>query len=238
MGDAPYDIVYISFDPRWFGVEVDEDLHPVWTGHRDFGNPDIENGPDFLDASEAVRWWLNRGATRILLNLDGSEYLWAGVGPPPFDETAGAPRKVFSHEDPRGRPEGARAMAETDRTRTIDLDAQREKERREWTRIKLGGDLRRRRERIGISLEELARRLEVEPSWVRDIESGQTSLQVDYSQWVEIVWATRQPWPDARRTRPKPNDEKVRRFGWVDNGGGGLLRAEAAVRSWLDGDGG
>ncbi len=203
-------------------------MKPSWGGHREVpGGQDMEPGPDFLDASEAVQWWRDRGADQVFINLDGSEYLWAGVGPPPEDTMT-----VFSSDDPRGRHEDALLMAEAGRKRV------REKRslQRAQASIKLGEDLRRRRERTGLSVEELASRINGSIAWVTDVESGRTALEVDHNRWVGIVWATREPWPDERRYQPKTDDGKVRRYGWVDGEGAGLARAEESVRRWLEDD--
>jgi len=100
--------------------------------------------------------------------------------------------------------------------------------------IRLGQDLRRRRERVGLSVEELAARIDVPSSWVNDVESGRTALDVDHKMWVDIVWATREPWPDERRHQPKADVGRVRRVFWVSGPGGGLVRAEESVRRWLE----
>jgi hypothetical protein len=174
------------------------------------------------------------GQPEIFINLDGSGYLWAGSGPPPLNADTGSPREVFFHDDPKGRPEGALVLAHRIKASQIEQDSLQRRQREEWIRIKLGGDVRRRKERIGITLEDLALRLDVDPSWVRDVESGRTSMQLDHASWVDIVWATREPWPDPRRTQSGQNGTTVRPFGWVDEGGGGLLRAEESVRRWLE----
>ena len=233
VSDEPFGTVFLTFDYGWTDADAEEELKPSWGGHREIpGEQRIEPGPDFRDATEAVQWWRDRGATRIRINLDGTEYLWAGTGVPPKDAWTGIAMEVFSPDDPRGRPAGAVAMAEEARQRT----------REEWASqranvpIRLGRDLKRRRERARITTNELAARIGVEPSWVSDVESGRTALAVTHNQWVDIVWATREPWPDARRYEPKPDDGRVRRFGWVGGAGGGLVHAEDSVRRWLEDD--
>jgi hypothetical protein len=63
----------------WEDDPLEDEPHPHFFGHRDDGEL-FEDGPDFEDASDAVRWWRERGADRILIRLDHSCYLWAGDG--------------------------------------------------------------------------------------------------------------------------------------------------------------
>jgi transcriptional regulator with XRE-family HTH domain len=226
--EEPFGQVFLTFDHGWTDADAEEESKPSWGGHREIpGEQHVESGPDFLDASEAVQWWRDRGADQIFINLDGSEYLWAGIGPPPEDTMA-----VFSSDDPRGRYDAALGMAEAGRNR---IREERSLQRAQVP-ISLGENLRRRRERTGLSVEELAARIDVSPSWVGDVETGRTTLEVDHEQWVDIVWATREPWPDDRRHQPKPDDGTVRRYGWVGGEGAGLALAEESVRRWLEDD--
>ena len=108
MSDEPFGTVFLTFDYGWTDADAEEELKPSWGGHREIpGEQRIEPGPDFRDATEAVQWWRDRGATRIRINLDGTEYLWAGTGVPPKDAWTGIAMEVFSPDDPRGRPAGA-----------------------------------------------------------------------------------------------------------------------------------
>jgi hypothetical protein len=90
MGDVSNGRVYWGFDYDWNDADSDEERHPFWYGHCDFGEPEIEDGPNFRDANEAVQWWQEGGAKRILINLDGTEYLWAGTGTPPENARTGS----------------------------------------------------------------------------------------------------------------------------------------------------
>ncbi len=187
--------VYLTLDDCAL-VPASEEIHPTWGGLRDFGS-DVppERGPSFADASDAVKWWRQRGAEWIVIQIDSSEDLWAGVGPPPLAGAADERMAVFSDDDPRGRPEGAFATAEAARKRFETLFAHHQEQR--W--IEQGDQLRRRREAVGVSLEDLASRIGVDPSWVEDVELGRTTMEVTLGEWVELVWATREPWPDNRR---------------------------------------
>jgi hypothetical protein len=203
----------LNYDP-WDGA-----IQPQWDGHREFDGG-FEQGPVFADASDAVRWWRDRGAEWILIRLDDFEYLWAGVGPPPADDED--PLRVFSDDDIRGRPEGAKATAEAARARLREDEAagRRQKAAAE------GDRLRRRREDAGLTAADLATRMGHDPSWITDIEAGPTALDVSMSEWVDLVWATQDPWPDPRRSKVTGS-----RFGWV---GEGLTVAEGLVRSILE----
>lgn len=100
MGRVQDGIVYLALDVDVF--DGNDKAVPHWNGHRQFddGSP-IEMGPEFVDASDAVTWWRERGATRIFIRLDFGKYLWAGDGPPPEGRTT---LSVFDPGYPRGRP--------------------------------------------------------------------------------------------------------------------------------------
>ena len=67
MGGVSNGRVYLGLDYGWDDADSDEEPHPLWYGHCEFGGEDtVENGPEFLDASDAVRWWQDRGAKWIL----------------------------------------------------------------------------------------------------------------------------------------------------------------------------
>ncbi len=53
-------------------------------------------------------------------------------------------------------------------------------------------------------------------TWVDEVESGRTSSALTIDQWVDLVWATKEPWPDERRLG------NTGRYGWV---AGDLLHA-------------
>jgi len=218
MGATGAGRVYLALDyDAW-----DETVHPKWNGHREFDGG-LEPGPSFADASDAVRWWRDRGADWIVIRLNDTETLWAGAGPPPVDDAGPIP--IFSDDDPRGRPEGARATAEAGRRR---LDEQEAAERSQIA-IDEGDRLRRRREAIGLTVEDLATRMGLDPSWISDVESGLTTLEVSMNQWVNLVWATQEPWPDDRRTKRTGS-----RVGWVASKGQQLAVAEQLVSQRLE----
>jgi hypothetical protein len=81
-----------------------------------------------------------------------------------------------------------------------------------------------------------ASRIDAAPSWLAEVEFGRTAFEVTHKQWVDIVWATREPWPHPRRTELKPEDGKVRRYSWQGGIDAGLVLAEDAVRRWLEDD--
>jgi len=202
MGEGAAGKVFIAVDlsyEYWGDIVADELPQPQWFGHREWddGTPP-EEGPTFADASDAVRWWRNRGATWIAIRLDDSGYLWAGVGAPP---SSLSPMPLFSDDDPRGRPEGALASAKAARKLWREQLPGQIEAHRKHRATEAGDQLRKRREAVNLSVEELAARVQVAPAWIEDIESGQTSLQISLRQWVELVWATREPWPDEHRFR-------------------------------------
>lgn len=214
--------VFIASDfgyQHWDDVDVEEEPQPLWLGPREWddGTPP-EQGPGFADASEAVRWWRSRGADWIVIRLDDSGYLWAGVGPPP---PWSSPLPLFVDDDPGGRPEGAIATAKrwrkTLREGFKSTGVQRDAEE--------GARLRLRRESIGLSVEELAQRVNADTTWLADVESGRTTGDVSLRQWLDLVWATREPWPDERRFRHRGP------IGWA--GDRRLWTAEQIVRDIL-----
>jgi DNA-binding XRE family transcriptional regulator len=177
-------------------------------------------GPEFLDANDAVNWWRERGAMRILVRLDFGKYLWAGEGPPPDEPST---LSVFNPDDPRGRPEGA---AKTSKERRRDF-ADAVSARRLSFALDEGRRLTRRREAVHLSKRELANRVGQSEQWLLDAESGKLSDQVTFSQWVDLVWATRPGWPEERRA------SKATNAGWVAHQGQYLREAEVLVNSVL-----
>ncbi|MCU1363493.1 MAG: hypothetical protein JWM55_1321 [Acidimicrobiaceae bacterium] len=211
--------MYLSLDVDVFDEK--EDAVARWNGHCEFedGSPP-EMGRDFLDANDAVTWWRERGATRILVRLDFGKHLWAGAGPPPD-----VPSKlsVFDPNDPRGRPEGA---AKTSKDRRRDFADVVSARRRAFT-LDEGRRLTRRREAIHLSVTELAIRVGQSEQWLLDAESGKLSDEVKFSQWVDLVWATRPGWPGERRA------SKTQGASWVAHQGQYLREAEVLVNSVL-----
>lgn len=218
--------VYLSLVFDWADINNIE-IH--WSGHCEF-NGDVGNeyGPEFDDANDAVKWWRERGALRIFVRLDFHETLWAGGGLPPVEDVSGEALSVFDPADPRGRPRGAR--------KTVD-EAQRDARsqaatERAQTSIHEGRRLTRRREGIGLSVEELAIRVGGSPEWIREVESGVRSRQVTMTQWIDLVWATRTPYPDERRSAGA-----LTPVGWVASEGQFLAEAELVVNQalgWYD----
>ena len=193
-------IVYMAWDSDLLADEP----QPRFSGHREDGDT-FEDGPAFDDASDAVRWWRERGAGKILIRLDHSGYLWAGVGPPPVDPETGHPMPVFSDDDPAGRPEDSLARAKAEQRELREQEAAR----RANQPYEMGARLRARREAVGLSIEGLAERVESSPGWIESVEAGQTASALSLSHWVDLVWATREPWPDQRRFRNTGS------YGWV-----------------------
>jgi len=219
MGRVQDGTVYLSLDVDVF--DDDDKAVPHWNGHCQFddGSP-IEMGPEFVDASDAVTWWRERGATRIFIRLDFEKYLWAGEGPAPEGRTMAS---VFDPADPRGRPEGAVKTSEEQRR----VFADEVSARRLSFALDEGRRLTRRREAVHLSMGELADRVGQSEQWLLDAESGKLVGDVTFSQWVDLVWATRPGWPDEKRTRKTTNAS------WVAHQGQYLREAEVFVNSVL-----
>jgi hypothetical protein len=218
MGSVQDGTVYLSLDGDLFD---EENTAAHWTGHCEFGDgSQFEFGPDFLDANDAVTWWRKRGAKRIYIRLDFEEYLWAGEGSPSDDQ---AMLSVFDPADPRGRPDGA--------ANTLDVQrrafAEGESVERVVAALDEGRRLTRRREAILLSIDELADRVGQSTEWLLDVESGKSTYDVTFFQWVDLVWATRQRWPEEMRTR---DTGSVR---WVAQRGQFLREAEVFVNKML-----
>jgi hypothetical protein len=219
MGRVQDGTVYLSLDVDVF--DDDDDAVAHWNGHCQFddGSP-IEMGPEFLDANDAVTWWRERGARRILVRLDFGKYLWAGEGPPPDEPSS---LSVFDPDDPRGRPEGAAKSSKERRRDFADVVSAR----RLSFALDEGRRLTRRREAVHLSQRELANRVGQSEQWLLDAESGKLSDQVTFSLWVDLVWATRPGWPEERRA------SKTTNAGWVALQGQYLREAEVLVNSVL-----
>jgi hypothetical protein len=210
--------VFLSLDVDVFG---EENRAPRWNGHCQFDDASqFEMGPEFLDASDAVTWWRERGATRILIRLDFEKHFWAGDGPPPERIP---PMEVFDPTDPRGRPEGATKTADARRRAFAEVVSFR----RLAHALDEGRRLTRRREAAHLSIDELASRVGQSPQWILNAESGVLPSDVTFPQWVDLVWATRPGWPEEVRS----NDSA--RFGWVAQQGQFLREAEVLVNRIL-----
>jgi hypothetical protein len=217
VSDIPSGRVYLAL--TFYGPGPDDDyLRPRWAGYQET-DEGIEAGPEFADAGDAVRWWRERGAEWILIRIDATEHLWAGTGPQPVDNDGPIPE--FSFDDPRGRPEGAMKSARAAREDNMERQAADEVR----LAFEEGARLKRRREGVGLSVVELATRIGVDPSWIESVESGRATSEVTMSQWVDLVWATREPWPDDRRHQGQMM------VGWV---GESLVDAEDIVRLTLE----
>lgn len=163
MGNVSEGTVYLFLDANFFD---EENTEARWNGHCELGDGShFEDGPEFVDAGEAVAWWRRRGATRIYIRLKFEETLWAGEGAPPIDA---AKIGTFEFADHRGRPEGAK---ETLANMRRDF-AERQASEDEASALEEGRRLTRRRESVDISIDELANRVGVSSHWLADIEAG------------------------------------------------------------------
>jgi DNA-binding XRE family transcriptional regulator len=192
-----------------------------WSGHWESSRgSQFETGPDFLDASDAVTWWRERGAKRIYIRLDFSEYLWAGEGIPPDDSSI---LSVFDPADARGRPDGAARTLDAERRAFAEVQGAE----RVTAALDEGHRLTRRREALHLSIKDLADRVGQSRQWLLDVESGKSTYDVTFSQWVYLVWATRKGWPDEMRV------SETRSVGWVAQRGQLLREAEVVVNKMI-----
>ncbi len=219
--------VYITLDWDPFHDEECEEYPPSWFGYVEYGDDDLElgEGPFFSDALEAVRWWRGR-SSRIYVRLEEEgEPFWAGEGPAlEIDD----PMRIFDEHDPRGHPEGTRQAA---RSRLASRRALAAAEKRQQM-IEDGLRLRERRTAAGISVDDLAVRMGAEPSWIEGVESGEIQSEPPFSTWIDLVWATTEPWPEARAAADRPwESSESARSGWVAYAphGGLLQQAEEQV---------
>jgi hypothetical protein len=89
------------------------------------------------------------------------------------------------------------------------------------------GGLTQRREFVDLSIDELANRVGESSEWLADVEAGKTTSEVIFSQWLNLVWATRKGWPDEMRST------KSEVSGWVARQGQFLREAEISVNQML-----
>ena len=209
--------VYIALDWDPFHDEDSENFPPSWFGYLEYGDgdPEFTEVHFFSDALEAVRWWRGR-SSRIYVRIEEEgPPLWAGEGPPPEIED---PMAIFDEHDQRAGVEGTRQAAES---RRASRRAFAEGEKRQQ-RMEDGSGLRDRRIAAGISADDLALRMGVEPSWIEGVESGQIEPERPTSTWIDLVWATTEPWPETRATADRLWEGSEPTGFWVAHGG--LLR--------------
>ncbi len=209
--------VYIALDWDPFHDEGSENFPPSWFGYLEYGDGDLEftEVNFFSDALEAVRSWRGR-SSRIYVRIEEEgPPLWAGEGPPPEIED---PMAIFDEHDQRAGVEGTRQAAES---RRASRRAFAEGERRQQ-RMEDGSGLRDRRIAAGISADDLALRMGVEPSWIEGVESGEIEPERPISTWIDLVWATTEPWPETQATADRLWEGSEPTGFWVAHGG--LLR--------------
>lgn len=215
MVDDAEGSVYISLRLDPFAERAGE---PVWSGRWQFVDRARDlNTPDFAHASDVVSWCRERGARRIFVILEGRQMLWAGTGPAP--EGLG----TFDPDDPRGRAEGAALALEAARKELREDQALRQRA----FALEEGRRLSRRREVVGVSLDELAERVGVSGEWLARVESGEITSEVTMAEWIALVWATREGWPNERSAAG------TRNIAWVAPHGQFLRQAEVIVNEAL-----
>jgi len=107
-------------------------------------------------------------------------------------------------------------------------------ERRSTSNVKDGIGFRRRRECLGLSIETVARRASVRSDFLVALESGTLKADIPLPTWINLVWATTEPWPEARQRASEFWTDQGARVGWV---GGGLGVAEELVARVIAGPG-
>jgi DNA-binding XRE family transcriptional regulator len=194
--------VYVILDySEWAYEPLPSNYEPSWCAWlvSEAVSRDPDLNPEFPTAREAVEWWREQGFNRIFVSFDphfeDRTWEWAGVGDPPANPDTGQALNTFSLDDLRGEPEGARAIAQVKldlfQQDMRDLFAQRDRA--------IGERLRARRDALDLSVDVVADRIGVEPASIVEIEEGATSGPTPLTRWVDLVWATRTPWPDQRR---------------------------------------
>jgi DNA-binding XRE family transcriptional regulator len=185
--------VFIALDWDTCEEEEAEEFAPSWFGYMENGGDGFEFSEDlfFSSASEAVRWWRGR-SSRIYVRLEEKgEPFWAGEEPASATD---AHLRVFDEHDERAPVLGALQAAQS---RRASRRALAKSERRQLM-MEEGLRLQERRAAVGISVDDLAMRMGVEPGWIREVESGEVRPDPSLSTWVDLVWATTEPWPEAR----------------------------------------
>jgi hypothetical protein len=216
MKSLPDGMVWLALE-----IDLDEGVQSRWGGYFDSNDKSVpEESPEFADAADAVQYWRERGATNICIRLDNTEYLWAGVGLPP-EECALLP--IFDPNDPRGRPEGTKKT-----TVTFHREMNEHMKADEVARVRAEGEaLTRRREAMGLSVADLAERVGKTPEWLLTVEGGKLTEDVTMGEWLDLVWATREGWPDERASAGE------RQFRWSAPQGQFLHEAESIIANLL-----
>lgn len=185
------------FDRVFISRENNEEAS--WSGiGQNVKNGDYLLSPSFDSLTEAVKWWKDRGEHFILVRFDDTEYVWAGEGRPPIDEGRDNEFRILDdvliNQANRGESgDGASNVLDDEEARTA-----------------IGEDVRRHREASGLSLQEVANRMNVDEEWLSEIERGSRE-DVDLNTLLRFVGATSNSWPNA-----KPSE--IKRAGWVKSG--------------------
>ena len=229
-------VVRITLDWDPFHEEESEEFPPRWFAYVEYEDDHLElgEGPFFSSALEAVRWWRGR-SSRIYVRLEADEALWAGGGPAP--EIDGRLMKTFDERDGWGHPEGTRQAARSrGASRRADAAATRRRQM-----VEEGLRLRERRTAAGISVDDLAARMGADPTWIEEVESGAVRPEPPFPTWVDLVWATTEPWPEARAAADRLwESSESAGSGWIAFApSGGIVRqAEEHVARHMRGPGG
>ncbi len=198
----PSGVVYLAPDDAAVDTATGEGSETVadqgvsksarWSGYWEV-NGSMELSPEFGDPDSAVEWGRAR-ANAVYIRMYDGPYIWAGMGsPPPSDE----PVQLYDPVDFQNRFDGSRENADTILQETSALVRFQE----EFAAGEVGRRLQETRAEAGLSVEEVASRLNVSPSWLIEIEAGIGTLKVSPDTWFDIAWAVNNPWPDPRRGR-------------------------------------
>lgn len=177
------------------------------------------SGPTFAGPREAVEFYQRLGFEFIFVDLADGRY-WAG---PRASLTPWDSLPVFDPLSPETEADRARrnVVLKQEEWRAHEAEA------RSRAGAESGAALRDRRERLGLSIDAVAERSGFSREWLLALESGSPSASdTPMSAWIDLVWATTEPWPDAKRHALERWGNRFPRFGWV---GAGLGVAEHIV---------
>lgn len=181
--------ILVEVFERLEGREPEEE-DPFWYGWDESENPiALDVSPVFPDALTAIDWW-TRYTGRIVANLGvEGERVWAGTD---LDANPGLP--LFNRGD-------ARATSETTVLVGRSHQESREHERARDAEQQIRRDcqeLRQRRLSRQLSIEELASRSGLDVEVLEHLELGETDGWIEKKDWLALVWALTDPWPEAR----------------------------------------
>lgn len=182
--------VHIGFFDDDHNLRADDD-EPFWFGfyNGDESFVQLQVSPRFADAADAVEWWSSYTDDITVSLGEPDERLRVTHG-----TSTSLPGPFFDPLDPRGRQSGARETA-------LQHRMHKESQRREAMASRMvadGAEVRRRREALGLSIDELATRSGLSAERISSLETGNDDSYGDFRAWSDIAWALTEPWPTLR----------------------------------------